>query len=66
MKEGIKIVSVTKKEVDYLLTKGLKYGVFDSDLHKTHSRYNKYYMTETPKNMKILLEYRESIKVNTK
>lgn len=48
------MLEISKKEKNYLVSKGLIWG---KDLHRTiHNR--SYYLTETYKNMRILNSYR--------
>lgn len=54
-----KIVKISKKEMEYLVSKGLKFGN-GGDLHKTISNVKTYYLTETKYAMKLLNEYRKS------
>lgn len=63
-KKVVPIVIITKKEMEYLQSKGLTFDRYEGDLHTTHSKYHKYYMTETPRNMRLLQDYRESCVVS--
>lgn len=50
------MLEISKKELKYLASEGLKWG---SDLHGTvHHRH--YYMTETWQNKKLLKNYRQN------
>lgn len=51
------MVVINKDEKNYLESQGC---VFGRDIHKTRTRYKKYFMTESPKNKKLLSEFRES------
>lgn len=55
------MIRITKKEMDYLIEQG---RVFGKDIHKTHTRYPHYYITESDKNKEKLFEYRNSLVVN--
>ena len=48
-------------EVNYLISKGIRYG-YEGISHTTsrHSKFT-YYLAEKPRNMKILNEYRKNI-----
>jgi len=60
MKEGINIIQITKQEVDYLLSKGLTFGTnTEGDIHRTFSRYKKYFLTESSYNLNLLKDFRE-------
>lgn len=52
------LIQITKREKDYLVSKGFQFG---HDLHRTYSKHKKYYATEEPKLMKILNNYRKSV-----
>ena len=49
------------KEVEYLLSKGVRYG--ENGIKHTTSRHTgkKYYLCESGRNLKILNEYREKL-----
>lgn len=51
------MITVTKTEKDYLLSQGCVLG---KDLHKTHTRYARYFLTETKKNKELLNSFREN------
>ena len=53
------MVVITKKERDYLESQG---RVFGKDIHKTRTRYKKYFLTESNKNMELLNRFREESK----
>lgn len=53
------MVDITKHEMDYLISKGRKHDIHISN--KTHSAKAKTrFVTESPKTMKLLSEYRKS------
>lgn len=56
MKEGITINIITKTEAEYLREKGR--GEY---VHNGHGTYKRYYVTQNPKVLKELEDYRESI-----
>ena len=61
MKVVKKIVKISKKEMEYLVSKGLKFGTnSEGDLHKTISNVKTYYLTESKYAMRLLNEYRKS------
>ena len=52
------MLQITKTEAQWLQSKGYQYP---DPLHNTHSgKSSKYYLTENPKLIKILEEYRQS------
>jgi len=53
------VKQITKKEALYLAKKGFQWG---NMLHCTHSVGHKYYVTESPKILKVLEEYQNSQK----
>ena len=53
------MIVITKKEKDYLESQGC---VFGHDIHKTRTRYKKYFLTETNKNIELLNRFREESK----
>lgn len=57
MKEGLFIVLITKSEMEYLVSKGYRWK---KDIHRTYSRYHKYYATELEKLTEDLRVLRES------
>lgn len=65
MKEGIKIVKISKKEKDFLEAHGLSFG-WEGELHHTVSRHRRtYYMSETQKAKQLLKNYRELITIKS-
>ena len=59
--EWIKIVKISKQEMEYLVSKGLKFGTrSEGDIHRTYSNVKTYYLTETPYALKLLNNYRTS------
>lgn len=55
MKEGICLVLITKNEADYL-----RPLVGHWNIHKTYSHHPKYYLTESPKAINLLNDYRNT------
>ena len=51
------MIIITNAEKEYLLTKGCVMG---HDIHRTHTRYIRYFLTTTNKNKKLLNDYREA------
>lgn len=58
MKEGIFIKVISKNEAFILRQNG-----FSKDVHNGHGTYHIYMVTENPKTLKFLEQFRESIKV---
>ena len=55
------IVKISKQEMEYLVSKGLKFGTrSEGDIHRTYSNVKTYYLTETPYALKLLNNYRTS------
>ena len=48
------MISITKSQRDYLEAKGC---LWEEDLHRSHSKYKKYYATENPKVKALLKQY---------
>lgn len=49
------MINITKAEMEYMQTKGCKFG---EQLHHSWSRHHKYYLTEAPKLLNTLNNYR--------
>lgn len=46
--------------MDYLLSRGLTFGTnTEGDIHRTFSRYKKYFLTESSYNLNLLKDFRE-------
>jgi hypothetical protein len=55
----IKIVKISKLEMEYLIKNGIKFG--ENGMCYTTSRHRRnYYLTESNKNMSLLNEYRKN------
>jgi len=63
MKEGFIIVKISRQEVKYLLSKGLKFGTngIDGAIHASFSKRRTYYLTENPANLKLLNGYKKRV-----
>lgn len=61
-RELILIYPIYHDEAKMLQKMGFKYG---KDIHRTYSRYPKYYITETNKLMHIVQEHREKKVIHT-
>ncbi len=55
------LIKINKDEKDYLVSKGFKYGEI---IHKTYTSHPTYYMTTSPKAMKVLNSYRSNKLIN--
>ena len=59
-KKWTTIIKISKDEVEYLLSKGLKFGTNgNGEIHRTFSNVKTYYLTTTSRAMKLLSEYRK-------
>lgn len=50
------MVKITANEKDYLISKGCKWG---EEVHRTFSNKKTYYLTESPRLLKMLDNYRK-------
>ena len=57
------MILITQNEAMYLAKKGCKW---QTDLHHTYSGHKKYYMTESPRLMKMLNTYRDKHTVESR
>ena len=53
------MISITNKQKDYLENNGCIWG---DDLHRTHSKYKKYFATESGKVKSLLRQYESEIR----
>ena len=50
------MVLITKQEMEYLKEHGARW---EKELHRTYSKHHKYYLTEVPRYLVMLDEYRK-------
>lgn len=55
------MVRISKDELKYLLSKGVKWK--NNGISHTYTKHHHYYLTESQRNMALLEKYRESRKV---
>jgi hypothetical protein len=59
MKRKTEMISITRKQRDYLEKNGC---IFGEDIHGTHSRVRHYFAVESTKVKSLLKQYEEEIK----
>ena len=50
------MIKINKNERDYLMSKGFKFG---NDIHRTYTHHKQYFVTEKPKLLNVLENYRK-------